>query len=136
MLVNRLKQLMEQKHRVVEQEHEITDEQIEIQAILEAKARERERDRAMSMEQSSSEYSAGEPEAEALPVPAAMIHDQQHPGKRHGVNAVSCKYSPPPCPSSLQRGDESSPERKFRKISLEHRNVPEIIQPRVKEDKV
>ncbi|XP_071565850.1 uncharacterized protein [Temnothorax nylanderi] len=90
MLVNRLKQLMEQKHRVVEQEHEITDEQIEIQAILEAKARERERerDRAMSMEQPP-DYSAGEPEPEALPVPAAMIHDQQHPGKRHGVNAVS-----------------------------------------------
>ncbi|XP_011866731.1 PREDICTED: uncharacterized protein LOC105561396 [Vollenhovia emeryi] len=87
MLVNRLKQLMEQKHRVVEQEHEITDEQIEIQAILEAKARERER--AMSAEQPPPDYSAGEPEAEALPVPAAMIHDQQHPGKRHGVNAVS-----------------------------------------------
>lgn len=85
MLVNRLKQLTEQKHRVVEQEHEITDEQIEIQAILEAKARERER----AMEQSPPDYSAGEPEPEALPVPAAMIHDQQHPGKRHGVNAVS-----------------------------------------------
>lgn len=91
MLVNRLKQLTEQKHRVVEQEHEITDEQIEIQAILEAKARERER----AMEQSPPNYSAGEPEPEALPVPAAMIHDQQHPGKRHGVNAVSCEYSPP-----------------------------------------
>lgn len=91
MLVNRLKQLMEQKHRVVEQEHEITDEQIEIQSILEAKARERER----AMEQSPPDYSAGEPEPEALPVPAAMIHDQQHPGKRHGVNAVSCEYLSP-----------------------------------------
>ncbi|XP_071637436.1 uncharacterized protein [Temnothorax longispinosus] len=90
-LVNRLKQLMEQKYRVVEQEHEITDEQIEIlQAILEAKAqeRERERERAMSMEQPP-DYSAGEPEPEALPVPAAMKHDQQHLGKRHGVKARS-----------------------------------------------
>ncbi|XP_018399417.1 PREDICTED: uncharacterized protein LOC108777113 [Cyphomyrmex costatus] len=87
MLVNRLKQLMEQKHRVVEQEHEITDEQIEIQALLEAKARERER--AMLVEQPPPDYSSGEAEPEALPVPAAMIHDHQHPGKRQGVNAVS-----------------------------------------------
>lgn len=85
MLVSRLKQLVEQKHRVVEQEHEITDEQIEIQAILEAKARERER----GMEPPSPDYSAGEPEPEALPVPAAIIHNPQHSGKRHGVNAVS-----------------------------------------------
>lgn len=108
MLVNRLKQLMEQKHRVVEQEHEITDEQIEIQAILEAKAREQER--AMSIEQPPPDYSAGEPEPEpeALPVPAAMIHDQQHPGKRHGVNTVSCEYFPSLCSSSLQRGDAGS----------------------------
>lgn len=96
MLASRLKQLMEQKHRVVQQEHEITDEQIEIQAILEAKAREQER--AMSMEQPPPGYSAAEePEPEALPVPAAMIHDpshDQHPGKRqHGMNA--CKYSLP-----------------------------------------
>ncbi|EGI60680.1 PREDICTED: uncharacterized protein LOC105150725 [Acromyrmex echinatior] len=87
MLVNHLKQLIEKKHRVVEQENEITDEQIEIQALLEAKARERER--AMLMEQPPPDYSSGEAEPEALPVPAAMIHDHQHPGKRQGVNAVS-----------------------------------------------
>lgn len=86
MLVNRLKHLMDQKHRMTEQEHEITDEQIEIQAILEAKARERER----AMEQlSQPEYASGEQEPEALPVPAAMIHDTQNPNKRHGVNTVS-----------------------------------------------
>lgn len=84
MLVSRLKQLMEQKHRLVEQEHEITDEQIEIQAILEAKAR----------EQPSSDYAE---EPEALPVPAAMIHEPQHQGKRHGMNAVSCEYPPRLC---------------------------------------
>ncbi|XP_070515723.1 uncharacterized protein [Cardiocondyla obscurior] len=87
MLINRLKQLMDQKHQVVEQENEISDEQIAIQAILEAKARERER----TMEQSPADYPIGEPESEpeALPVPAAMIHDQQHQGKRQGMNAVS-----------------------------------------------
>jgi hypothetical protein len=90
MLLNRLKQLTEQKHRVVEQEHEITDEQIEIQAVLEAKARERER--AIAAQQTP-DYSAEESEPEALPIPAAMIqHGEQHPGKRHGVNAVSCEY--------------------------------------------
>ncbi|EZA54850.1 hypothetical protein X777_05136 [Ooceraea biroi] len=83
MLLNRLKQLTELKHRVVEKEHEITDVQIAIQAMLEAKAQERERT-------ISPDYS----EPEALPVPAAMIHhgNQQHPGKRQGTNAVSCKY--------------------------------------------
>lgn len=83
-LLNRLKQLTELKHRVVEKEHEITDEQITLQAMLEAKAQERERT-------ISPDYSALQPEAEALPVPAAMIHhgNQQHPGKRHGTNAVS-----------------------------------------------
>ncbi|KYN31909.1 hypothetical protein ALC56_13792, partial [Trachymyrmex septentrionalis] len=96
MLVNRLKQLIEQKHRVVEQEYEITDEQIEIQALLEAKARERER--AMLMEQPPPDYSSGEAEPEALPVPSAMIHDHQHPGKRQGVNAVS--YT---CPCATSR---------------------------------
>ncbi|XP_018313458.1 uncharacterized protein [Mycetomoellerius zeteki] len=89
MLVNRLKQLMEQKHRVVEQEHEITDEQIEIQALLEAKARERER--AMLMEQPPPDYSSGEAEPEALPVPAAMIHDHQHPGKRQDMSLCHFK---------------------------------------------
>jgi len=107
MLVNRLKQLIEQKHRVVEQENEITDEQIEIQAILEAKAREQER--TMSIEQPPPNYS-GESEPEALPVPAAIIHDQQqqHQGKRHGVNTVSCEYSPPLCFSSLQARQSKS----------------------------
>jgi len=76
---------------VVEQEHEITDEQIEIQAELKAKARERER--ATTAQQQPSDYSAEEPEPEALPVPAAMIQrGEQHPGKRHGVNAVRCEY--------------------------------------------
>ncbi|XP_018365344.1 PREDICTED: uncharacterized protein LOC108762715 isoform X2 [Trachymyrmex cornetzi] len=89
MLVNRLKQLIEQKHRVVEQEYEITDEQIEIQALLEAKARERER--AMLMEQPPPDYSSGETEPEALPVPAAMIHDHQHPGKRQDMSLCHFK---------------------------------------------
>ncbi|XP_018044178.1 PREDICTED: uncharacterized protein LOC108684388 isoform X2 [Atta colombica] len=88
MLVNRLKQLIEQKQRVVEQENEITDEQIEIQALLEAKARERER--AMLMEQPP-DYSSGEAEPEALPVPAAMIHDHQHPGKRQDMSLCHFK---------------------------------------------
>lgn len=125
MLVSRLKQLMEQKHRMVQQEHEITDEQIEIQAILEAKARERER--AMSMEQP--DYSvAGEPEPEALPVPAAMIHDQshdQHPGKRqHGMNA--CKYSLPMffiitiiCKEEIMQARESRAPRKISRNLVE-----------------
>lgn len=99
MLVNRMKQLIEQKHRVVEQENEITDEQIEIQAILEAKAREQER--TMSIEQPPPDYSE-ESQPEALPVPEAMIHDQQQHPKRHGVNTVSCEYSPPLCFPSLQ----------------------------------
>ncbi|XP_018353074.1 PREDICTED: uncharacterized protein LOC108754909 isoform X2 [Trachymyrmex septentrionalis] len=89
MLVNRLKQLIEQKHRVVEQEYEITDEQIEIQALLEAKARERER--AMLMEQPPPDYSSGEAEPEALPVPSAMIHDHQHPGKRQDMSLCHFK---------------------------------------------
>lgn len=89
-LLNRLKQLAELKHRVLEKEHEITDMQMEIQAMLEAKAQ--ERDRTISPD-----YSALQPEPEALPVPAAMIHhgNQQsgpHPGKRQGTNAVSCEY--------------------------------------------
>ncbi|XP_070172678.1 uncharacterized protein [Polyergus mexicanus] len=89
MLLNRLKQLMEQKHRVDEQiereiddEREITDEQIEIQAMLEAKARER-------ANEARPDYSVEESEPEALPIPAAMVHHEQHPGKRHGPNAVS-----------------------------------------------
>lgn len=89
MLLNRLKQLTEQKHRVDEQiereiadEREITDEQIDIQTMLEAKARERAN--------APPDYPPiEEPEPEALPIPAAMIHHEQHPNKRHGVNAVS-----------------------------------------------
>lgn len=88
MLLNRLKQLTEQKHRVVEQEHEITDEQIEIQAVLEAKARERER---AIVAQQPPDYSAEESEPETLPIPAAMIQHGEH-HKRHGLNAVSCEY--------------------------------------------
>lgn len=94
MLLGRLKQLVDQKHRVDEQierevadEREITDEQIEIQAMLEAKARER----ANLGQSQPSDYSE-EPEPEALPIPAAMVHHEQHPGKRHGMNAVSCEY--------------------------------------------
>ncbi|XP_012222692.1 uncharacterized protein CNMa [Linepithema humile] len=86
MLLNRLKQLTEQKHRIVEQEHEITDEQIEIQAVLEAKAREREH--AIAAQQPP-DYSIEEPEPETLPIPAAMIQHGEHLGKRHRVNAVS-----------------------------------------------
>lgn len=87
-LLSRLKQLTDHKHRVDEQiereiadEREITDEQIEIQAMLEAK------ERAAGRSQPS-DYSE-EPEPEALPIPAAMVHHEQHPGKRHGMNAVS-----------------------------------------------
>ncbi|KMQ84371.1 integrin beta-ps [Lasius niger] len=95
MLLSRLKQLAEQKHHVDEQiereiadEREITDEQIEIQAMLEAKARERE----IAAQPHPPDYSpVEEPEPEALPIPAAMIHHEQHPGKRHGTNAVSSK---------------------------------------------
>lgn len=90
-LLNRLKQLTEQKHRMDEQiereiadEREITDEQIEIQEMLEAKAQER----ANAGRSQPSDYSE-EPEPEALPIPAAMVHHEQHPGKRHGTNAVS-----------------------------------------------
>lgn len=89
MLLNRLKQLSEQKHRVDEQiereiadEREITDEQIDIQAMLEERARERA---AHPPDYPPVE----EPEPEALPMPAAMIHHEQHPSKRHGMNAVS-----------------------------------------------
>lgn len=94
-LLSRLKQLTDHKHRVDEQiereiadEREITDEQIEIQAMLEAKAQERAAGRSQP-----SDYSE-EPEPEALPIPAAMVHHEQHPGKRHGMNAVSCEYIP------------------------------------------
>lgn len=90
LLLNRLKLLTENNHRVNEQiereiadEREITDEQLEIQAVLEAKARERAAGRSQP-----SDYSE-EPEPEALPIPAAMVHHEQHPGKRHGMNAVS-----------------------------------------------
>ncbi|XP_072763248.1 uncharacterized protein [Anoplolepis gracilipes] len=90
MLLNRLKQLTEQKHRVEEQiereiadEREIANEQIEIQAMLEAKARER----ANAMQ--PQDYSVEQSEPEALPIPAAIVHHEQHPGKRHGTNAVS-----------------------------------------------
>ncbi|XP_011252630.1 uncharacterized protein LOC105249104 isoform X2 [Camponotus floridanus] len=93
-LLNRLKQLAEHKHRVDEQiereiadEREITDEQIEIQAMLEANARERAAGRSQP-----SDYSE-EPEPEALPIPAAMVHHEQHPGKRHGMNGVSYHMS-------------------------------------------
>ncbi|XP_032688103.1 uncharacterized protein LOC116852152 isoform X2 [Odontomachus brunneus] len=84
MLLNRLKQVTEQKHRLVEQEHEITDEQINLEAVLQAKAMEQQRNQP--------DYTAEEPESEpeaepeALPVPAAMVHrGQQQPptsGKR------------------------------------------------------
>ncbi|KAL6424118.1 hypothetical protein ACFW04_009770 [Cataglyphis niger] len=89
MLLSRLKQLTEQKHRVDEQiereiadEREITDEQFEIQAMLEAKARER-------ANVARADYSVEEPEPEPLPIPAAIVHHEQQPGKRHGTNTVS-----------------------------------------------
>lgn len=94
MLLSRLKQLTEQKHRVDEQiereiadEREITDEQFEIQAMLEAKARER-------ANEARADYSVEEPEPEPepLPIPAAIVHHEQQPGKRHGPNTVSCEY--------------------------------------------
>ncbi|XP_029159603.1 uncharacterized protein LOC114931643 [Nylanderia fulva] len=87
-LMNRLRILAEKKHRVdahIEQEiadeREITDEQIGIQAMLEAKARER----ANAAHPPDYPFEDSEP----LPIPAAMIHHEQHPSKRHGVNAVS-----------------------------------------------
>ncbi|XP_012539525.1 uncharacterized protein LOC105838485 isoform X2 [Monomorium pharaonis] len=76
MLANRLKQLMEQKNRIVKQEHEINDEQIEIQTILEAKEREQER----AIEQSPPNYPVREPEL--LPRSKSFIYDSQDLNKR------------------------------------------------------
>lgn len=91
--MSRLKQLMDQKHRVIEKEHEITDEQIEIEAALQAKER-LEQQRM----QPQPDYSAegAEPEPEALPMPAAIVHSQmQSSGKRtKSGNGVSCEYGP------------------------------------------
>ncbi|XP_011138674.1 uncharacterized protein LOC105182724 [Harpegnathos saltator] len=90
MLLNRLKQVTEQKHRVVEQEHEITDEQINIEAMLQAKAMEQQRGQTdYPVEEAEPEP---EPEPEALPVPAAMVHrGQQQPtsGKRKPNSGVT-----------------------------------------------
>ncbi|XP_020297719.1 uncharacterized protein LOC109862170 isoform X2 [Pseudomyrmex gracilis] len=87
-LVNRLKHLTEEKHQIAEKAHEITDEQIEIQAMLEAKARERERAIA---EQQLPDYFSEETEPEALPLPAARINhaEQPYPTKRQNSNGVS-----------------------------------------------
>jgi len=97
MLINRLRQLTDQKHRLTEEEHDITDEQIEIQAILEAKAREQER----TMLESAREAEP-EPEPEALPVPAAKTHNQS--AKRQGMKTISCEYTSRLCSSLLQGG--------------------------------
>ncbi|XP_012539516.2 uncharacterized protein LOC105838482 [Monomorium pharaonis] len=87
MLINRLKQLSELKHRLVEQEHEINNEQLAIQEILETKARAQES--AMSVEQLPPDYPVGESQPEPLPKPEPFIHDPQHSRKREGMNTVS-----------------------------------------------
>jgi len=94
--MNRLRQLTEQKHRLAEEEHDITDEQIEIQAILEAKARDQER----AMLESAREAEA---EPEALPVPAARTYNHQS-AKRQGMKTISCEYTSRFYSSLLQKG--------------------------------
>lgn len=84
-----MKHLAEEKHQIAEKAHEISDEQIEIQAMLEAKAREREHAIA---EQQLADYYSGETEPEALPSPAPRIYPEPYPTKRQNGNGVSCKY--------------------------------------------
>lgn len=82
MLLSRLKQLMEEKYRVVDQEHEITDEQIEIEAALQARAA-IEQQRAFHSHNPDYSAEGPEPEPETLPMPAAIVHSQmQSSGKR------------------------------------------------------
>ncbi|XP_066588012.1 uncharacterized protein CNMa [Prorops nasuta] len=72
MLRNLLKQTIDRKQEVYEQERELAEEQIEIQAMLEAKAKE-----------FSSEA------AEMLPVPSAVVnHGPLHSGKRTSYMAL------------------------------------------------
>lgn len=84
---------MEKKHRVVEQEHEITDEQIDLEAMLQAKAME-QRDQPQFDYPMEDMEPESESEPEALPMPAAMVHrGQQQPtsSKRKPNNGVTCK---------------------------------------------
>ncbi|XP_003426083.1 uncharacterized protein LOC100679460 isoform X2 [Nasonia vitripennis] len=81
-LVDRLKQIVERKEQKIEKEiAELAEEQMEIQALIDAKARNQRE------HQQPPEFS--EEDTEALPVPAAMYHSGPlHSGKRTSYMAL------------------------------------------------
>lgn len=92
MLLSRLKQLMEEKYRVVDQEHEITDEQIEIEAALQARAA-IEQQRAFHSHNPDYSAEGPEPEPETLPMPAAIVHSQMQSSGKRTKPGNSCEYN-------------------------------------------
>lgn len=81
-LVDRLKQIVERKEQKIEKEiAELAEEQMEIQALIDAKARNQRE------HQQPPEFS--EEDTEALPIPAAIYHS----GPLHSGKRTSCKFA-------------------------------------------
>ena len=80
--MDRLKQIVDRKEEKIEKEiAELAEEQMELQAIMDAKAR------SQSEHQQPQDFSVEDPEA--LPVPAAIYHN----GPLHSGKRTSCKYT-------------------------------------------